>query len=212
VAAKALELLGVRLDDARARVEEAIGQSGTAPSGSPPFTPRAKKVLELSLRESLQLGHNYIGTEHILLGIVREGEGVGAQVLLGLGADLTRVRQQVVQLVGVDPASVSHLRTGGQMEREGSFQLPGRAPESPIRKVGKSWTAHLVRPGRGPDTFAAAYEELAELVGGLGAELGDDSITISSVDTEQGPGIELSFTRHVDDEDELAEGDEGETI
>src|SRR5699024_1476981 len=74
-------------------------QGQQAPSGHIPFTPRAKKVLELSLREALQLGHNYIGTEHILLGLIREGEGVAAQVLVKLGADLTRVRQQVIQLL-----------------------------------------------------------------------------------------------------------------
>jgi len=80
-------------------VEEIIGQGQQAPSGHIPFTPRAKKVLELSLREALQLGHNYIGTEHILLGLIREGEGVAAQVLVKLGADLNRVRQQVIQLL-----------------------------------------------------------------------------------------------------------------
>src|SRR5271167_1183385 len=99
VAAKALEQLGVSLEAVREKVEETIGLSGTAPTGSPPFTPRAKKVLELSLREALQLGHNYIGTEHMLLGLVREGEGVAAQVLVSLGADLARVRQQVIQLL-----------------------------------------------------------------------------------------------------------------
>ena len=83
----------------RAQVEEIIGHGGQAPSGHIPFTPRAKKVLELSLREALQLGHNYIGTEHILLGLIREGEGVAAQVLVKLGADLSRVRQQVIQLL-----------------------------------------------------------------------------------------------------------------
>jgi len=99
VAAKALEQLGISLEAVREKVEETIGLSGTAPTGSPPFTPRAKKVLELSLREALQLGHNYIGTEHMLLGLVREGEGVAAQVLVSLGADLARVRQQVIQLL-----------------------------------------------------------------------------------------------------------------
>ncbi len=99
VAAKALESLGISLEAVRAQVEEIIGQGQQAPSGHIPFTPRAKKVLELSLREALQLGHNYIGTEHILLGLIREGEGVAAQVLVKLGADLNRVRQQVIQLL-----------------------------------------------------------------------------------------------------------------
>ncbi len=99
VAAKALESLGVSLEAVREKVEETIGPAGSSTTGSPPFTPRAKKVLELSLREALQLGHNYIGTEHMLLGLVREGEGVAAQVLVSLGADLPRVRQQVIQLL-----------------------------------------------------------------------------------------------------------------
>jgi ATP-dependent Clp protease ATP-binding subunit ClpC len=109
VAAKALESLGISLEGVRQQVEEIIGQGQQAPSGHIPFTPRAKKVLELSLREALQLGHNYIGTEHILLGLIREGEGVAAQVLVKLGADLNRVRQQVIQLLsgysgGKEPA------------------------------------------------------------------------------------------------------------
>src|SRR5690625_6311472 len=99
VAAKSLESLGISLEGVRSQVEEIIGQSQQAPTWHIPFTPRAKKVLELSLREALQLGHNYIGTEHILLGLIREGEGVAAQVLVKLGADLTRVRQQVIQLL-----------------------------------------------------------------------------------------------------------------
>src|SRR5215218_9320292 len=101
VAAKALESLGISLEAVRAQVEEIIGQGETAPSGHIPFTPRAKKVIELSLREARQLHCNYIGTEHILLGLVREGEGVAAQVLVKLGADLPRVRQQVVQELSV---------------------------------------------------------------------------------------------------------------
>jgi ATP-dependent Clp protease ATP-binding subunit ClpC len=109
VAAKGLEALGISLEAVRSQVEEIIGQGQQAPSGHIPFTPRAKKVLELSLREALQLGHNYIGTEHILLGLIREGEGVAAQVLVKLGADLNRVRQQVIQLLsgyqGKEPQS-----------------------------------------------------------------------------------------------------------
>ncbi|GAA4106964.1 ATP-dependent Clp protease ATP-binding subunit [Enteractinococcus coprophilus] len=99
VAAKALQSLDVSLGAVREQVREIIGQGQQAPSGHIPFTPRAKKVLELSLREALQLGHNYIGTEHILLGLIREGEGVAAQVLVQLGADLNRVRQTVIQLL-----------------------------------------------------------------------------------------------------------------
>jgi len=99
VAAKALESMNISLEAVRQQVEEIIGQGQAAPTGHIPFTPRAKKVLELSLREALQLGHNYIGTEHILLGLIREGEGVAAQVLQKLGADLNRVRQSVIQLL-----------------------------------------------------------------------------------------------------------------
>jgi len=102
VAAKALELLGIRLEAVRAQVEEIVGRGQMAPTGHIPFTPRAKKVLELSLREAKQLGHNYIGTEHILLGLLREGEGVAAQVLVRLGADLSRVRGQVIGLLSGD--------------------------------------------------------------------------------------------------------------
>ncbi len=111
VAAKALESLGISLDAVREQVQDIIGQGQQQPTGHIPFTPRAKKVLELSLREALQLGHNYIGTEHILLGLIREGEGVAAQVLVKLGADLNKVRQQVIQLLsgyqGKEPAAVS---------------------------------------------------------------------------------------------------------
>jgi ATP-dependent Clp protease ATP-binding subunit ClpC len=99
VGAKALESLGISLDTVRQQVEEIIGQGQQAPSGHIPFTPRAKKVLQLSLREAEQLGHNYIGTEHILLGLIREGDGVAAQVLVKQGADLNRARQQVIQLL-----------------------------------------------------------------------------------------------------------------
>ncbi len=121
VAAKALESLGISLEGVRSQVEEIIGQGQQAPSGHIPFTPRAKKVLELSLREALQLGHNYIGTEHILLGLIREGEGVAAQVLVKLGADLNRVRQQVIQLLsgyqgkegGGEPAGAGARTSGG---------------------------------------------------------------------------------------------------
>jgi ATP-dependent Clp protease ATP-binding subunit ClpC len=124
VAAKALESLGISLEGVRQQVEEIIGQGQQAPSGHIPFTPRAKKVLELSLREALQLGHNYIGTEHILLGLIREGEGVAAQVLVKLGADLNRVRQQVIQLLsgyqGKEPAAAG---SGGGSESAPSTSL-----------------------------------------------------------------------------------------
>jgi ATP-dependent Clp protease ATP-binding subunit ClpC len=99
MAAQALESLGIGLDVVRQQIEEIIGRGQQAPPEHIPFTTRSKKVLELSLREALQLGHDYIGTEHILLGLIREGDGVAAQVLVKLGADLNRVRQQVIQLL-----------------------------------------------------------------------------------------------------------------
>ncbi len=123
VAAKALESLGISLEGVRSQVEEIIGQGQQAPSGHIPFTPRAKKVLELSLREALQLGHNYIGTEHILLGLIREGEGVAAQVLVKLGADLNRVRQQVIQLLSGYQGKEPQASGGGPAEGTPSTSL-----------------------------------------------------------------------------------------
>jgi ATP-dependent Clp protease ATP-binding subunit ClpC len=118
VAAKALDSLNIKLDAVRREIEDVIGQGQAAPRGHIPFTPRAKKVLELSLREALQLGHNYIGTEHILLGLIREGEGVAAQVLQKLGADLNRVRQSVIQLLSGYAAGreVREVEGGAEME------------------------------------------------------------------------------------------------
>jgi hypothetical protein len=103
VAAMALQSMDVSLGPARAEVEALVGHGGTAPSGHIPFTPRAKKVLEMSLREALQLGHDHIGTEHILLGLVREGQGVAAEVLVKLGADPASVRQVVTSLLEGSP-------------------------------------------------------------------------------------------------------------
>ncbi|MCX6513430.1 MAG: NDP-hexose 4-ketoreductase, partial [Actinobacteria bacterium] len=107
VAAKALESLNISLEAVRAQVEEIIGQGGSSPSGHIPFTPRAKKVLELSLREALQLGHNYIGTEHILLGLIHEGEGVAAKALESLNISLEAVRAQVEEIIGQGGSSPS---------------------------------------------------------------------------------------------------------
>jgi ATP-dependent Clp protease ATP-binding subunit ClpC len=114
VGAKALESMQISLDAARQQVESLIGR-GQNPVGDGhiPFTPRAKKVLELSLREALQLGHDYIGTEHILLGLIREGDGVAAQVLVSLGCDLNRARQQVIQLLHGYQGRQSTLSTIG---------------------------------------------------------------------------------------------------
>jgi ATP-dependent Clp protease ATP-binding subunit ClpC len=123
VAGKTLTSLEISLEDVRREVEEIIGQGRAVPVGHIPFTPRAKKVLELSLREALQLGHNYIGTEHILLGLIREGEGVAAQVLQKLGADLNRVRQTVIQLLSGYTAGKGETTPGGQGEQAGQGSM-----------------------------------------------------------------------------------------
>ena len=116
VAAKALESLGISLEAVREKVEETIGPAGSSTTGSPPFTPRAKKVLELSLREALQLGHNYIGTEHMLLGLIREGDCVAAQVLATLGPDLSEVRQKVIEMIAGHPSP--EPAGSGELRRE----------------------------------------------------------------------------------------------
>jgi hypothetical protein len=116
IAARALTELDISLEAVRAQVAEIVGRGAEAPSGHIPFTPRAKKVLELSLREALSLGHNYIGTEHILLGLIREGEGVAAQVLVKLGASFDRVRQQVIQILA-DASQLQAEQVGGTQSR-----------------------------------------------------------------------------------------------
>ena len=106
IAAKTLESMNISLEAVRDRVEEVIGQGQVAPTGHIPFTPRAQKVFELSVGEALQLGHAYIGMEHILLGLIREGEGVAAQVLQQMGIDLGRARREVIRLLsGEHPAA-----------------------------------------------------------------------------------------------------------
>ena len=147
VAAKALESLGISLEAVRQQVEEIIGQGQQAPSGHIPFTPRAKKVLELSLRESRQLGHDYIGTEHILLGLIREGEGVAAQVLVKLGADLNRVRQQVIQLLHVHPGEEPPPPAAASRERGLPPEIADR-----LNAIGSRLSAAEQRTGTGPDT------------------------------------------------------------
>ena len=129
VAAKALDSLGINLNAVRRQVEEVIGRGQATPAGHIPFTPRAKKVLELSLREALQLGHNYIGTEHILLGLIREGDGVAAQVLQTLGADLNRVRQTVIQLLS-GYAGAGERSEPGEEIRTTDVGVLSEAPET----------------------------------------------------------------------------------
>jgi ATP-dependent Clp protease ATP-binding subunit ClpC len=168
VAAKALESLGISLDAVRQRVEEIIGQGQQAPSGHIPFTPRAKKVLELSLREATQLGHNYIGTEHILLGLIREGDGVAAQVLVQLGADLNRVRQQVIQLV--------HGRAGEDAIGEGSGlgkRAGAQLLDDALTRVDRRLAAIERRVGM--RQLNAELERLRAILREHGIEPGDDA-------------------------------------
>ncbi|MBD1924945.1 ATP-dependent Clp protease ATP-binding subunit [Trichocoleus sp. FACHB-90] len=113
VAAKVLKSMGVNLKDARIEVEKIIGRGSGFVAVEIPFTPRAKRVLELSLEEARQLGHNYIGTEHLLLGLIREGEGVAARVLENLGVDLSKVRTQVIRMLG-ETAEVGAPTSGGR--------------------------------------------------------------------------------------------------
>jgi len=151
VAAKALESLGISLEVVRQQVEEIIGRGQQVPSEVIPFTPRAKKVLELSLRESLQLRCNYIGTEHILLGLLREGDGVAVQVLFKLGADLNRVRQQVIQLI-----SAQQPQPGHRPPREGVPVTEARARldtmEGRLDALEVQLAAMEQRVGTRPDT------------------------------------------------------------
>jgi ATP-dependent Clp protease ATP-binding subunit ClpC len=142
VAARGLESLGISLESVRSQVVEIIGQGSQAPSGHIPFTPRAKKVLELSLREALQLGHNYIGTEHILLGLIREGEGVAAQVLQKLGAELHKVRQTVIQLLsGVQGEEApSGSAQSGERSRGGSSSESSPGGSTVLDQFGRNLT------------------------------------------------------------------------
>jgi ATP-dependent Clp protease ATP-binding subunit ClpC len=172
VAARSLESLGISLEDVRQNVEEMIGRGQEAPSGHIPFTPRAKKVLELSLREAQQLGHEYIGTEHILLGLIREGEGVAAQVLVKLGGDLRRVRQQVIQLLGEGRPEEAGEEAGGRWEAAGG--RGGMEPE--VRIVGSpAQIAEILGRLRSIDMRLAAVQrhlglEAAEPVPAAGGE------------------------------------------
>ena len=185
VAARALESLGISLEDVRRNVEEMIGRGQHELSGHIPFTPRAKKVLELSLRESQQLGHDYIGTEHILLGLIREGEGVAAQVLVKLGADLNRVRQQVLQLLGAG------------REEAGESVKPAasrRRPSGLGRERARGAHRGLARPDGGDpqpaalDRHEAGRRGAAPGPGGAGARAGRGGGARSAVRTRRPAG------------------------
>jgi ATP-dependent Clp protease ATP-binding subunit ClpA len=161
VAARALESIGISLEAVRQNVEEMIGRGQHALTGHIPFTPRAKKVLELSLRESQQLGHDYIGTEHILLGLIREGEGVAAQVLVKLGADLNRVRQQVLQILrGGEREEAAENEALAPWEAAGG--LAGTEPE--VRIAGSpAQMAEILARLRSIDIRLAAVERRLDL-------------------------------------------------
>jgi ATP-dependent Clp protease ATP-binding subunit ClpC len=137
IAAKALEQVGLTLERVREQIEEMIGHGEQSPSGHIPFTPRAKRVLELSLREALQLNHSYIGTEHILLGLIREGEGVACQVLIKLGADLTQVRDTVLQLL-----------SGFQPKQAATSGAPEKGPSPSGSKILDQFGRNLTQAAR----------------------------------------------------------------
>jgi ATP-dependent Clp protease ATP-binding subunit ClpA len=180
VAARALDALGIQLEAVRRMVQEIIGTGMEAPSGHIPFTPRAKKVLELSLREALQLGHNYISTEHILLGLIREGEGVAAQVLVRLGADLNRARQQVIQIIhGGEADPEMYLSSEAVAEEIGPPPRAARTsatphPGPPVRVVGSriQLESLSVRIGEVISRLDLIAERLASIEGHLAAGRG----------------------------------------
>mgnify|MGYP003326134844 CR=1 FL=1 len=163
------------------QVEELIGQGASSPSGHIPFTPRAKKVLELSLREALQLGHNYIGTEHILLGLIREGEGVAAQVLVKLGADLSRVRQQVIQLL-----------SGYSGSGQGSSDSPDKAGATAGGRGGDSPSGSLVLDQFGRNLTQAARDKKLDPVIGRHRET-ERVMQVLSRRTKNNPVLVLSL-------------------
>jgi hypothetical protein len=200
VAAVVLREMDISLEAVRAKVEEAIGPPSAGPTEPPPFTPRAKKVLELSLREALQLGHDYIGTEHILLGLIREGEGVGAQVLQALGADLARVRQQVVEVVrglteSHEPRKLRHSagRASAPFVRPAGIRLA----RADVLSTGVTWRIEVVTTGRGQEQALLAYAELGRQVERAGFDLhllDPNAIDVASVDTDDGPGLRCAVT------------------
>ncbi len=154
VAARALESVGIGLEAVRQQVEEVVGHGQQAVPERIPFTPRAKKVLELARREAFQLRHHYIGTEHILLGLIREGEGVAAQVLAGLGADLNRVRQQVIQLLHGSQGKDEPTSGRGAWQRPPGRRQRGLLPEilARVESIDSQLSAIGQRLGAGPET------------------------------------------------------------
>ena len=170
VAAKALESMGINLDDVRREVIDIIGHGTQPVTGHIPFTPRAKKVLELSLREGLQMGHKYIGTEFLLLGLIREGDGVAAQVLIKLGADLPRVRQQVIQLLSGYEGGEGQNPESPQQGQPG-FAGAGAGPRSGGGPQGGERSNSLVLDQFGRNLTAAAKEGKLDPVVGRDQEI-----------------------------------------
>jgi hypothetical protein len=187
VAARVLEKIEVTAEELGVQVERLRPRGDGAPSGSTPFTREAKKTLELSLREALQLGHDYIGTEHLLLALVQQEEEMGAQLLASVGIDPSQVREQVAALL------TGYLPTKG--ERMVVRQVVGERSAS-FRDVGKGWVASVTRAGRTPGDYEAAYEDLKDMFESIGVDLGGDdlaNIVVVPVITNEGPGISVSL-------------------
>jgi ATP-dependent Clp protease ATP-binding subunit ClpC len=160
VAGQALESLGISADAARRQVEEIVGRGQTGPArGHLPFTPQGKKVLQLSLREAIALGHGYVGTEHILLGLIREDEGVTTRVLNGLGVDPNTIRQQVIRLVSARQIH-EEPRTGRARGRGKRKQLSGLRDQ--LDSVSWRLSALEQRVGTTPD-LAQLDREIAQI-------------------------------------------------
>jgi hypothetical protein len=195
VAVTALRSLDVSLDAVRVEVEQIIGRGTAPPEGHIPFTPRAKKVLEMSLREALQLAHNYIGTEHILLGLLREGEGVGAQVLVQLGADLGTVRHTVITLLAGQPPAGEPLQ--GRTMSQPSAPVWPRPPTQPLTPPAEERRCSFClraedrvgRLVRGP--AALICDECLVRASALVAEAGEDSPRQMRLRRPVMPSIEL---------------------
>jgi ATP-dependent Clp protease ATP-binding subunit ClpC len=171
VAVRALDELGVSRPAVREQVVAMVGRGGSTPSGHIPFTARAKKVLELSLREALQLSHNHIGTEHILLGILREGDGVAAQVLTGLGADLNRVRAKVLELVPASPVEAMELSGPGRAALSSPVvaRIIRRLDDIAVRLDAIERQLRLAGTGAAPAAEAAEAGEAGETSEAAGA-------------------------------------------
>jgi hypothetical protein len=223
LAAKALESFGISLEAVRAEVGGSTGPLGSAPTGSLPFTPRAKEVLELSKREARQLGHDYIGTGHLLLGLVREGEGAAAMLLVKLGADLGKLRQRVVEQLsdfagaGSDPSSSpsgsGHLGIRGSMPAQrrtsvGRLELSGEGQQH-LAMPSASWVVAIEVVGRDTVDYAQAFSGLGAWLEARGlsmSALDPADMAIVPVDQDGRAGFQLQVRSEV-----LLGGDESES-